>query len=61
MIAIYKDTIFGFIIVAMVIHFTKGLNILDSWILTDIVEFLLCFTLLIVVSLLIETITKRRT
>jgi hypothetical protein len=51
-----KETIFGFFIMFMVIRLTKGLNILNSWILTDIVRFLLCFTLFIIVSMIIKKI-----
>ncbi|MBI0579968.1 hypothetical protein IEC97_21645 [Neobacillus cucumis] len=54
-----KDYIFGFLVMFVVMILTKDLNILDSWIITQIVKLLLGFIALIIASVIFKKIFSK--
>ncbi|MFP5110683.1 hypothetical protein ACSU6B_28850 [Neobacillus sp. C211] len=55
-----KDYIFGFLVMFVVMILTKDLNILDSWIMTQIVKLLLGFIALIIASVIFKKIFSKK-
>ncbi len=43
----------------VIIDITKGINIMDNWLLTQIVRFLLSFILFIIVSMVFQKIFSK--
>ncbi|MFD0824553.1 hypothetical protein ACT8ZR_02650 [Neobacillus sp. M.A.Huq-85] len=55
-----KEYIFGFLVMFVVMILTKDLNILDSWIMTQIVKLLLGFIALIIASVIFKKIFSKK-
>ncbi|MFJ8243859.1 hypothetical protein [Peribacillus asahii] len=55
-----KDYIFGFLVMFVVMILTKDLNILDSWIMTQIVKLLLGLIALIIASIIFKKIFSKK-
>ncbi|NIK11512.1 hypothetical protein FHR85_000893 [Alkalibacillus almallahensis] len=55
-----KKSILTFFLVFAVLQVTEGLNLGSNWLVTTLVQFVICFVIFIVFSLMWTRITKKK-